>query len=86
MSVARTELVAPGVGVAPATKLQVIAVADIGKYGRIAFERHEALNGRAIDIAGDQATVAALVNTARRILLAPPGLRLVTDLSVPRVS
>ena len=36
-------------------------------------------------VAGDQATVAALVNTAPRLLEAPPGLRLVTDLAVPRI-
>ena len=35
-------------------------------------------------VAGDQATVAALVNTARRILDARPGLRLMSDLSLPR--
>ncbi len=35
-------------------------------------------------VAGDQATVAALVNTARRIREAKPGLRLMTDLSLPR--
>ena len=35
-------------------------------------------------VAGDQATVAALVNTATRLLDAPPGLRLMTDLSLPR--
>ncbi|HLH52662.1 MAG TPA: dihydrodipicolinate reductase [Verrucomicrobiae bacterium] len=31
-------------------------------------------------VAGDQATVAALVNTARRLMKAPPGLALLTDL------
>jgi 4-hydroxy-tetrahydrodipicolinate reductase len=35
-------------------------------------------------VAGDQATVAAMVNTAARLLDAPPGLRLMTDLSLPR--
>jgi hypothetical protein len=34
-------------------------------------------------VAGDHATVAALVNTARRILKAPPGLLLMSDLSLP---
>jgi uncharacterized protein YbjT (DUF2867 family) len=43
----------------PETVLQMIAVADIGKYGRWAFESHAALNGRAIDIAGDQVTMPA---------------------------
>ncbi len=37
-------------------------------------------------VAGDQATVAALVNTAPPLLSAPPGLRLVTDLPVPRIA
>ncbi len=37
-------------------------------------------------VAGDQATVAALVNTAQRLLRAPAGLLLVTDLPLPRVS
>ncbi len=36
--------------------------------------------------AGDQATVAALVNTAARIFNAPPGLLLMTDLTLPRFS
>jgi 2,4-diaminopentanoate dehydrogenase len=35
-------------------------------------------------VAGDQATVAALVNSAPRLLQAKPGLLLVTDLPVPR--
>lgn len=35
-------------------------------------------------VAGDQATVAALVNTAARLFEARPGLLLMTDLSVPR--
>jgi 4-hydroxy-tetrahydrodipicolinate reductase len=37
-------------------------------------------------VAGDQATVAALVNTARRVLQARPGLLLMTDLTVPCVA
>ena len=37
-------------------------------------------------VAGDHATVAALVNTARRILDTPPGLLLMTDLTLPRIS
>jgi 4-hydroxy-tetrahydrodipicolinate reductase len=36
-------------------------------------------------VAGDHATVAALVNTAPRLLQAPPGLLLITDLAVPRI-
>jgi uncharacterized protein YbjT (DUF2867 family) len=45
------------VGIKPTTKLQMIAVADVGKYGRLAFERHAELKGRAIDIAGDELTM-----------------------------
>ncbi len=37
-------------------------------------------------VAGDQATVAALVNTTPRLLQAPPGLRLMTDLAVPHIA
>lgn len=37
-------------------------------------------------VAGDQATIAALVNTAPRLLDAPAGLRLMTDLSLPRLA
>ena len=45
------------VGMSPKVPLQMIAVADIGKYGRAAFERHAELNGKAIDIAGDALTM-----------------------------
>lgn len=37
-------------------------------------------------IDGDQATVAALINTALRLLDAPPGLLLMTDLPLPRIA
>ena len=37
-------------------------------------------------VAGDHATVAALVNTAPRLLAADPGLRLITDLPISRIS
>jgi uncharacterized protein YbjT (DUF2867 family) len=43
-------------GMQPETSLQMIAVEDIGKYGLQAFEKHESLSGRAIDIAGDAMT------------------------------
>ena len=45
------------VGIKPDTKLQMIAVADIGKYGKLAFEKHAELNGKALDIAGDELTM-----------------------------
>ena len=58
------------VALKPETVLQMIAVADIGKYGRWAFENHAALNGRAVDLAGDRATMPAtaeiLSKAARR--------------------
>jgi len=44
------------IGMKPETRLQMIAVRDIGKYGLQAFERHAELNGRAFDIAGDELT------------------------------
>ena len=37
-------------------------------------------------VAGDDATVAALVNTIPRLLTAPPGLRLLTELAVPAMA
>lgn len=43
-------------GMKPETKLQSVAVVDIGKYGLQAFERAAELNGRGIDIAGDELT------------------------------
>ncbi len=44
------------IGIEPDTSLQMIAVADIGQYGRLAFEEHARLNRQAIDIAGDEMT------------------------------
>jgi uncharacterized protein YbjT (DUF2867 family) len=55
------------IGIKPETKLQMIAVADVGKYGKQAFEKHEELNGSAIDIAGDEMTmpeVAKIISDA----------------------
>ena len=37
-------------------------------------------------VAGDPATAAALVNAVPRLLSAPPGLLLMTDLALPRFS
>jgi uncharacterized protein YbjT (DUF2867 family) len=45
------------VGIKPTAVLQMIAVRDIGKYGAWAFDNHQALNKRAIDIAGDAHTM-----------------------------
>lgn len=44
-------------GVEPDTSLQMIAVEDIGKHHFRAFERHEELNGKAVDVAGDELTL-----------------------------
>ena len=55
------------IGLPPGTKLQMIAVRDIGQYDLMAFEQHERMNGRAIDIAGDELTMpeaARLVSEA----------------------
>ncbi len=54
------------------------AVQIIGKPGL------EVEINRGVD--GDQATIAALVNTAPRLLKAKPGLLLMTDLAVPRIA
>jgi uncharacterized protein YbjT (DUF2867 family) len=60
------------IGIKPETKLQMIAVRDIGKYGRAVFERHAELNGRDVDISGDELSgpeMAAVIGeiTGRRI-------------------
>jgi uncharacterized protein YbjT (DUF2867 family) len=44
------------IGIKPDTKLQMVAVKDIGQYGAVAFEKHAELAGKAIDIAGDDKT------------------------------
>lgn len=51
----------------PDTSLQMIAVADIGKYGALAFENAEKLNRDEIILAGDAVTIphaAALLGEA----------------------
>jgi uncharacterized protein YbjT (DUF2867 family) len=52
----------------PDTSLQMIAVDDIGNYGALAFEEHEKLNRREIDIAGDQQTMVETAKTLSRVL------------------
>jgi uncharacterized protein YbjT (DUF2867 family) len=74
------------VGLRPDTILQMIAVEDIGRYGRLAFERHQELNGQAIDIAGDELTMpqtaAALSEmTGRTITFEPVPLEQVRQFS-----
>jgi uncharacterized protein YbjT (DUF2867 family) len=46
------------VAMSPNRKLQMVAVKDIGKYGRLAFDKASELNGQAIDIAGDELSMA----------------------------
>lgn len=74
------------VGLRPETVLQMIAVQDIGRYGRLAFERHRELNGRALDIAGDELTMpqtAAILSeiTGRQITFEPVPLEQVREFS-----
>jgi len=74
------------VGLRPETVLQMIAVEDIGRYGRLAFERHQELNGQAIDIAGDELTMpqtAAVLSdvTGRTITFEPVPLEQVRQFS-----
>lgn len=45
------------IALAPTTKLQMIAVEDIGEIGRRAFLDHARLAGREIDLAGDELTM-----------------------------
>ncbi len=55
------------VALQPTTKLQMIAVDDIGQLGALAFERAADLNGQAIDFAGDAVTMpeaAAILSDA----------------------
>ncbi|SYZ73284.1 NmrA family protein [Candidatus Zixiibacteriota bacterium] len=52
------------VALRPQTRLQMVAVKDIGKYGLWAFQNHEPLNGRAIDFAGDE---LSMTDIAREI-------------------
>lgn len=42
---------------APETRLQLIALEDIGKFGALAFQQHERMNGVEVDIAGDERTM-----------------------------
>jgi uncharacterized protein YbjT (DUF2867 family) len=56
------------VGMQPATVLQMIAVRDIGKYGLWAFEKHAELNGRGLDMAGDQLTMPQTAEVLARAM------------------
>ena len=59
------------IGMKPDTVLQMIAVKDIGKYGAWAFENHEQLKGRELDIAGDQLTGPQAAEVLARVTKHP---------------
>jgi uncharacterized protein YbjT (DUF2867 family) len=68
--------------VRPETRLQMIAVEDVGKYGSWAFEQHEKLNRREIDIAGDELTMPETARvlsqaTGHPVAFAPPPIEAV---------
>jgi uncharacterized protein YbjT (DUF2867 family) len=70
----------------PKTTLQMIAVNDIGKYGALAFEDHERLKGKAIDIAGDELTMPQTAEAlsyviGRTIAFDPPPIEAVREFS-----
>ena len=56
------------IGLPADTKLQMIAVQDIGKYEAQAFLRHAELNGREIDIAGDELTMPEVAQILSRVM------------------
>jgi len=58
-------------GIKPTTRLQMIAVADIGKYGKTAFEGHDQLAGRAFDLAGDELTMPKTAEIIGRLAKRP---------------
>lgn len=74
------------VGIKPETPLQMITVADVGKYGALAFEKADDLNGTAIDIAGDELTMpdtAQILSdaTGKKISFAPTPIEEVRQFS-----
>jgi uncharacterized protein YbjT (DUF2867 family) len=74
------------VGVKPDTRLQMITVADVGKYGALAFEKADELNGTAIDIAGDELTMPEAARvlgdaTGKQIDFAPTPIEEVRQVS-----
>jgi len=48
--------------------VQMIAVTDIGRYGALAFEQHERMSGREIDIAGDELTMVQTADVLSRTI------------------
>ncbi len=66
-------------GIGPSTKLQMIAVDDIGAYGLLAFEQQERMKRVELDIAGDELTLPE----AARVLSSVTG-RTIEFAEVPR--
>jgi uncharacterized protein YbjT (DUF2867 family) len=56
------------VGMKPDTKLQMVAVEDIGKVGAEAFVRSDALNRREVDIAGDSVSMTTVASALSKKL------------------
>ncbi len=56
------------IGLKPETKLQMIASDDIGRFGLLAFERHEKMNGVELDISGDEHTMPETAEILGRAL------------------
>jgi uncharacterized protein YbjT (DUF2867 family) len=50
-------------GLKPVTRLQMVAVDDIGKFVLMLFEHHEEMNGVELDIAGDEHTLRETADT-----------------------
>jgi uncharacterized protein YbjT (DUF2867 family) len=55
------------IGIKPATRLQMVAVEDIGKFGLLAFDQYEKMNRVELDISGDELTmpeIAGILSSA----------------------
>jgi uncharacterized protein YbjT (DUF2867 family) len=57
--------------VSPSTRLQMIAVDDVGRYGARAFTDADTLNRREIDLAGDEVTMPDAAATLAKALGRP---------------
>jgi len=57
-----------GMAIKPDTKLQMVAVDDIGRVGARAFTDAAKLNGREIEIAGDEVTMPQAAAVLRKSL------------------
>jgi uncharacterized protein YbjT (DUF2867 family) len=55
-------------GIKPETTLQMIAVDDVGKYGLMAFEQQEKMNGVEFDLAGDKHTMPETAAILSRVI------------------